>query len=78
MVYFCPVQRGVFAHHQSSVCGAITEIRPSYSNGCPGLSALILCQDNKLKAKSENDVGINRGEGSGVVHGLAVGNEKIM
>lgn len=31
--------------------GAITEIRQCYSNGCPRLSARILCQDNKLKGK---------------------------
>lgn len=31
--------------------GAIIEIRQCYSNGCPHLSARILCQDNKLKEK---------------------------
>lgn len=31
--------------------GTITEIRPCYNNGCPRLSAHILCQDNKLKEK---------------------------
>ncbi len=58
----------VFAHHQSRVCGAITEIRLCHSNGCPQLSARILCQDNKLKRKSESDEQSGR-KGIGPVEG---------
>lgn len=54
----------VFAHHQFCMCGAITEIRPCNNNGCPRLSAHILCQDNKLKEKECDEHSHRKGGGT--------------